>query len=84
MKLIAKMHYGAILHIIDYCVKTLKRRILLKQNGKWDEISREYEFEIEVGTDSNDTKCHTSRSMMECAMYLNGASVSFTSSTQKW
>ena len=59
---------------------SLERGLLLKPYGEWDGISREYEIE----TNSNYLKCaDTRRSVIGCVVYLNGAPVSFRSSTPK-
>ena len=70
--------------IIDYCVPTPKRGLVLKPHSDWDGISTDYEFEVTVKTDSNYAKClDTRRSMTGSVVYMNGVPVICRSSSQK-
>ena len=48
MTLAGKTHYNAMKCLIDYCVMTPKRGLVLKPYGDWYGISMDYEFEIMV------------------------------------
>ena len=84
MTLAGRPHYNAMICIMDYCVTTPQRRLVLKLHGDWDGINTDYEFESMVKTDSNCTKCSgTRRIMTGSVVYLNWALVTFKNSTQK-
>ena len=55
--LAGSMHYNAMVHIVDYCMTTTKRGLVLKLHGDWDGISTNYKFEVKVKMDSNNAKC---------------------------
>ena len=80
MTLAGRTHYNAIVCIMDYCLITPERGLVLKPYGDWDGINTYYEFEVMVQTDSNYAKClDTRRSMTGSVVYLNGALVTFRS-----
>ena len=82
--LAGKTHYNAMISIMNYCVTTPERRLVLKSYGDWDEISTNYKFQVMVKMDSNYAKCpDTRRIMTGSVVYLNGVPVTFRSSTQK-
>ena len=84
MMLAGKTHYDAMVHIMDYCMTTPERGLVLKPHGDWDGISSGYKFEVTVKLDSDYAKClDTRRSMTGSVVYLNGVLVMFRSSTQK-
>ena len=53
MMLSDRTHYDAIVCIIDYCMTTSERELVLKPQSNWDGISTDYEFEDTVKTDFN-------------------------------
>ena len=70
--------------IMDYCVTTTERGLVLKPYHDWDRIITDYKSKVMVKTDSNYAKClYTRRSITESVVYLNGVPVTFRSSTQK-
>ena len=81
MIIVGKNHYDAIMCIMDYCVTTPRRGLVLKPYGDWDGISTDYEFEVMVRTDSNYAKCPDMRNMTGSVVYLNRVPVTFRSST---
>ena len=84
MMLADRLHYNAMVCITDYCATTPERGLVLKPHGNWDRISMDYKFEVTVKTDSNYAKCpDTRRSITGSIVYLNGALVTFRSSTKK-
>ena len=77
-------HYDAMVCIMDYCVTTPERGLVLKPHVNWDGISTDYKFEVTVRTDSNYAKCpEMGKSITGSALFLNGMLVMFRSSTQK-
>ena len=50
MILAGRTHYNAMLCIIDYCMTTPERGLVLKQHCYWDGISTDYKFEVTVKT----------------------------------
>ena len=73
MVLAGKTHYDAMVPIMDYCVTTTQRGLVLKPHGDWDGISTDYKVEVTVKMDANYAKCpNTRRSMTESVVYQNG------------
>ena len=63
---------------------TSERGLVLKPYGDWDGISTDDIFEVTVKMDSDYAKyLDTKRWMIGSVVYLNGAQVTFRSSTQK-
>ena len=84
MMLASRTHYDTMVCIMDYCVTTPERGLVLKPCGDWDGISMDYEFEVTVKMDSDYAKCpDTKRSIIVSVVYLNAAQVTFRSSTQQ-
>ena len=52
MKLAGKTHSNATIYIMDCCVITQDRGLVLQPFSKWDEISTDYQFEVMVKIDS--------------------------------
>ena len=46
MMLGGKTHYNVMICIMDNCMTTLERGLVLKPQGDWDEVSTDYEFEV--------------------------------------
>ena len=69
---------------MGYCVTTPEKGLVLKPYGDWDGISTDYKFQVTVKNDSDYAKClDIKRSMTGSVVYLNGALVTFKSSTHK-
>ena len=84
MLLAGRTHYDAMVPIMDDCVTTPERGLVLYPHGDWDGISMDYKFEVMVKTDSIYAKCpDTRRSITGSVVYLNGVLDMFISSTQK-
>ena len=63
---------------------TSERGLVLKPHSDWDEISMDYEFDVTIKMDSDYAKCpDMKRIITGSVVYLNGASGTFSSSTQK-
>ena len=54
MMLAGMTHYEAMVDIMDYCVTTPERGLVLKPHNDLDGISTDYEFEVTVKMDFND------------------------------
>ena len=75
--LAGRTHYDAMVCIMDYC-------IVLKLHEDWVGISTDHEFVVMIKIHFDNAKCpDTRRSVTESVVYLNGALVTFRSSTQK-
>ena len=57
MTLAGRSQYNAMICIMDYCVTTPERGLVLKPHGDWDGISTDYKFEVMVITDSDNATC---------------------------
>ena len=85
MMLAGRTHYyNVMVCIMDYCMITPERGLVLKLHSDWDGISTDYKFKVTVKTDSDYAKFPDTRgSVTESMVYLNGAPVMLRSSTQK-
>ena len=84
MKIDREDHYEAMIRLMDYCVSTPERGLLLAPKGNWDGRDASYEFEISVSADSGYAKdLDSRRSITGVVTYLDGAPVLYRSSTQK-
>ena len=88
MTLAGRTHYDAMVYMMDYCMTTPERGLVLKPpvlkpHGDWDGISMDYEFEVTIKTASNYAKCPDTRSVTGSVVYPNGVLVMFRNSTQK-
>ena len=61
MMLAGRTHYNVLVCIMDYCMTTPERGLLLKPHGNWHGISTNYEFEVMVKMDSYYAKCPVMR-----------------------
>ena len=78
MMLADRTHNDAMVCIIDYCITTPERGLVLKTHDNWDGISTDYEFEVRVKTDSVYAKCpDTRRNIIRSVVYLDGVLVTF-------
>ena len=84
MKLTGKTQYSAMICKMSYCVTTPEKGFTIKPFHQWDRINTDYKFEVMVRTDSDYVKClDMERSMTGSVMYLNGAPVTYRTSTWK-
>ena len=83
MTLAGKSHNDAMIFVMNYCVTTPERGLVLKPYGDGDGIFTDYKFEVTVKTDSDYENCLDTRSVTENVVYLNGVPVTFRCSIQK-
>ena len=48
MMLAERTHYDAMVHIMDYCMTTPERVLVLNPHNDWNGISTDYKFEVMV------------------------------------
>ena len=83
MQKASQLHVDAMHRIMQYCRDTPNEGLILKPNATWDGSS-DFEFEITGRSDSNyATDPETRRSVSGTRVSLNGAPVSWRSSTQR-
>ena len=75
-------HDKAMRRLMEYCVSTEQRGLLLKPEGQWDGTA-DYEFEISGRSDSDYAKQHDRKSVSGISVFLNGAPIQTKSKTQK-
>ena len=69
-------HFQAMLRVLEYCVGTPERGLVLAPKGEWDGKDKSYKFVISGRCDAEHAKCHeTRRSVGGHVVYLNGAPV---------
>ncbi len=77
-------HYQVMLRVLDFVIATPERGLCLAPKREWDGKNPEFEFEINNNSDSDFSKYKdSSRSITGCVTYLNGALITYQSSTQK-
>ena len=83
MHMAAEKHMDAILRVLKYCYDCPNRGLKLKPNVKWDG-SWDFEFTVDSRPASDYAKdLQTCKSLSGGRVLLNGAPVTFWSSTQK-
>ena len=62
--------YDVMVRIMNYCMTTPERVLVLKQHGDWDRSSIDYKFEVMVKVDSNYAKMlgHNKKHNSECGV----------------
>ncbi len=77
-------HYQAMLRVMDYVISMPERGLFLAPKGDWDGKNLDFEFEISGMSDPDYAKYKDlSKSISGCVTYLNGAPITYQSSTQK-
>ena len=65
MMLAGRTYYDAMVGIMDYCMTTPERGLVLQLHGDSDGINTDYEFEVTVEMDSDYAKCLDTRRSTE-------------------
>ena len=84
MRAATDLHVKALYRILDYCVATSKRGLVLKPTGRWDGIDKDYEFSVSGVSDTEFCKDQkTRRSVGGHVVYLNLALVAIACRMQR-
>ena len=52
MRSATEVHIKALYCLMDYCVATSKRGLILKPQGEWDGLDRDYKFKVNGVSDT--------------------------------
>ena len=84
MKEAVKPHIMALYQLMDYCVATKKRGLLLKPKGQWNRRDKKYKFKVSGVSDTKFCKDKiTHKNVGGHSIYLNWALVAIACQMQK-
>ncbi len=80
-----KDHYQAMLRLMDYVITTLERGLFLAPKRELGGKNPDYKFDISSKSISDYANYKdASKSITGCVTYLDGAPITYQSSSQKW